>query len=63
MAFEVNGAAIPGTITMSNGDKTVTFDPASDLPPASTIDVMLGPGITDTAGNVFGPYAYQFMTN
>ena len=62
-SFQINGVASAGTITMSNRNKTVTFDPASDLPAASTIDVVLGPGITDTTGNVFGPFAYQFTTN
>ncbi len=63
-SFQVNGGAITGTVTMSNGNRVATFDPTADMPAASMIDVTLGTAITDTSGNALAaPVAFSFTTN
>ena len=62
-SFQVNGGAIAGTITMSNGNRIATFDPATNLPAASTITVTLSAAINDTSGNPLGATTFAFTTN
>ena len=62
-SFQVNAGAVAGTVTMSNGNRTATFDPTADLPAASTINVTLSTAITDTSGNALAAFAFAFTTN
>lgn len=62
-SFQLNGGAIAGTVTMSNGNKTATFDPTADLPGASTITVTLSTAITDTSSNALAATMFSFTTN
>jgi hypothetical protein len=59
---QVNGGAVAGTVTMSNGNKTATFDPAASLPAASEVTVTLTSAITDMFGNARTPTDYYFTT-
>jgi hypothetical protein len=61
-AFEINGAAATGTVTMSSDNRTATFDPSADLAAGAQITVLLLPAITDIAGNSVGSYSFQFTT-
>lgn len=61
-SFQVNGGAVTGTVTMSNGNRTATFDPAADLPAASMITVTLSSAITDAAGNPHTASMFSFTT-
>lgn len=61
------GAPIAGTVTPSNGGRSATFAPTSQLPASMTIMVMLdggGPsGISDLTGNpLTGSTAFSFTT-
>ncbi|HLL24795.1 MAG TPA: Ig-like domain-containing protein [Kofleriaceae bacterium] len=60
--FQVNGGAIAGAVTLSNGNRTATFDPTANLPAASTITVTLGSAITDVYGNAYAGTSYSFTT-
>lgn len=60
--FQVEGGTVAGTITMSNGNRTATFDPTANLPAATVIDVTLSTGITDTSGNALAATAFSFTT-
>ena len=62
-SFQVNAGAVAGTVTMSNSNRTATFDPTADLPAASTINVTLSTAITDTSGNALAAFAFAFTTN
>ena len=62
-SFQLDGGAIAGTVTGSNGNKTWTFDPAADLPAASTITVSLSTAITDTSANALAATMFSFTTN
>ena len=62
-SFQVEGGTVAGTITPSNGNKTFTFDPDSDLPAATVIDVTLTTAITDTSSNALAAFAFSFTTN
>jgi|GEM_PF-4425541 len=57
-----SGGAIAGTPTASSDSKTWTFTAASPLPAASTINVALGTGIVDSAGNHLVATAFSFTT-
>jgi hypothetical protein len=62
-SFQLNGSAVAGTVTMSSDNKTATFDPAADLPAATSINVTVLPaGITDAAGNPLNGTSFIFMT-
>jgi hypothetical protein len=61
-AFQINGAAATGTVTMSADNRTATFDPSADLPAGAQITVLLLPAITDIAGNSVGSYSFHFTT-
>jgi len=62
-SFQVNGGAVAGTVTMSNGNRTATFDPTADLPATATITVTLSTAITDTSGNALAAFAFAFTTS
>lgn len=62
VSFQVEGGSVVGTVTSSNGGRTITFDPTMDLPAATTIDVSLTNAITDAAGNALAPFSYSFTT-
>jgi hypothetical protein len=61
--FQLDGGAIAGTVTMSNGNRIATFDPAANLPAASLITVTLSTAITDTSSNPHGSTQFSFTTN
>jgi hypothetical protein len=61
-SFQLDGGAIAGTVTMSNNNKTATFDPAANLPAASVITVSLSAGITDVFGNAVTAIESEFTT-
>lgn len=61
-SFRLNNGAIAGAITMSNGNRTVTFDPTANLPAASTITVSMTSAITDTSGNAAVVGSFSFAT-
>jgi hypothetical protein len=60
--FQLNGGAIAGAVSMTNGGRTWTFDPTANLPAATTINVTLGGAITDTSTNALAPFAFSFTT-
>ena len=51
---------IPGTITIGNGETTLTFTPTGPMPPGTPIDVYVGytGSLCDLAGNTFS-YLYN----
>ncbi|MBA3393821.1 MAG: Ig-like domain-containing protein [Deltaproteobacteria bacterium] len=56
------GGTIGGTITMSNGNRTATFDPTASLAAAATITVTLSSSITDATGNPLAATSFSFTT-
>jgi hypothetical protein len=61
-SFQINGGGVAGAVTMSNGNRTATFDPAADLPAAAIITVTLSTAITDTSGNALLASTFSFTT-
>jgi Bacterial Ig-like domain len=61
-SFQLDNGAIAGAITMSNGNRTATFDPTANLPAATTITVKLTGAITDTSGNPLPMTTFSFAT-
>lgn len=49
-----NGVDIPGSIALSNGNRRVTFTPATDLPANTVISLTAAADITDLADNALG---------
>jgi hypothetical protein len=60
--FRLNNGAIAGTITQTNANRTIIFDPTANLPAASTVTVSLGSTITDTSGNPLPTTTFSFAT-
>jgi hypothetical protein len=61
--FTINGGAITGTVTHTDGQQTATFDPASDLDFDTLYTVNLSTGITDMEGTAISvAYSWSFRT-
>ncbi|MEN3001977.1 MAG: Ig-like domain-containing protein [Armatimonadota bacterium] len=62
--FVVRGAnaVVPGTITFSNSNQTLTFTPTVPLDPATTYTVDFSGLTTQLGGPLQGPYTFTFTT-
>lgn len=64
LSFAVSEAAgmIEGTITMTNTNRTATYDPTGSMPAGTSITVALSGAITDASNNSLAPTSYSFTT-
>lgn len=56
------GGLIEGTITMTNGNRTATYDPTGSMPAGAVITVNLSSAITDASNNPLAATSYSFTT-
>ncbi|MER0203899.1 MAG: hypothetical protein DU480_08605 [Nitrosomonas sp.] len=63
ITLQADGANIPGSIALSNGNRRATFTPATNLAPNTLIAVNIDGKTKDIAGNVLGTaVSSQFTT-